>query len=431
MSSVYSLISFNQNQQAMPAAMAQGKSVSEAVYDTIFDKATIYDEMLETPLAEMTPGDDPELFFKVMSFKGRGFVVCLREAIGHENFRALVGELLARYRFGHYTFDDLRRVAEQVSGRDLGTFFEQWTHTTDLPGYKVVESKAWRIAGDGEIPRYQLLLRLANEEETGGFAIATFHTREDEVERRLTLNGGETVEVALVVSDEPQRVVVDPILARNRERIEKDYDLPEEPVAAEPLERVAVIAASEASPVAEVIVDDLDQGFSLTGEDGGGLLRWRSGGGEEGEAPEIPQYIQGVPDEWTNWTSDKAYGLYNQTMKVKAGGEGGFSARWAAELPRRGRYEVFVYIGVEGEDLRARPEDEKLGSDYRYRIESDDGDETVSFDAAAAEDGWNSLGTFYFSPDREAVVVLGDEADGAVIADAVKFVYEDKEEESE
>lgn len=430
MSSVYSLISVNQNQQNMAAAMSRGKSITEAVYDTIFDKATIYDAMLETPLAEMKPGDDPELFFKVMSFKGRGFVVCLREAMGHENFRALIGELLARYRHGHYTFDDLRRTAEEVSGRDLGDFFAQWTHTTDLPGYKVVESKAWRIAGEGEIPRYQLLLQLANEEETGGFAVATFHTREDEIERRLTINGGETVEVALVVSDEPERVVVDPILARNRERIEKDYDLPEEPVDAEPLERVAVVAAAEVSPAAEVIVDDLDQGFSLAGEDGGGLLRWRSGGGDEGEAPEIPEYIRGVPDEWTNWTSDEAYGLYNQTMKVKAGGEGGFSARWAAELSRRGRYEVFVYIGVEGEDLRAREEDEKLGSDYRYTVESDDGDETVSFDAAAAEEGWNSLGTFYFSPDREAVVVLSDEADGAVIADAVKFVYEEEKEEA-
>jgi len=431
MSSVYSLISFNQNQQNLAAGLTQGKSFSESIYDTIFDKKAIYEVMLETPLAELTPADDPELFFKVMSYKGRGFVVSLREAMGHERFRALIGELLARYRHGHYTFDDLRRTAEEVSGRDLGPFFEQWTHRTDLPGFKVVESKAYRIAGDDEIPRYQLVLQLTNEEETGGFAIVTFHTREDEIERRLTINGGETVEVALVASDEPQRVVVDPILARNRERIEKEFTLPEEPVTAEPLEQVAVVAVEQVERTAEVIVDDLDQGFSLAGEGGGGLLRWRSGGGEDGEAPEIPEYIQGLPDEWSNWTSDEAYGLYNQTMKVKAGGEGEFSARWAAELPRRGRYEVFVYIGVEGEDLRARPEDEKLGSDYRYTIESDDGDETVSFDAAAAEEGWNSLGTFFFSPDNEAVVLLGDEADGAVIADAVKFTFADKEEESE
>ncbi len=195
MSSVYSLISFNENQQGMPAAMSQGKSISEAVFDTIFDKKTIYPVILETPLAELVPGDDPGLFYKVMSYKGRGFVVSLREAMGHEHFRAMIIELLTRYRYGHYTFEDMRRLAEEVSGEDLGWFFEQWTHRTDLAGYKVVDHEAYRIESDEEIPTYQVRLQLANEEATGGFVIVTFHTREDEIEtaaegQRLRNRGG-------------------------------------------------------------------------------------------------------------------------------------------------------------------------------------------------------------------------------------------------
>jgi len=432
MSSVYSLLSFNDNQQAMASSLSRGKSLDQAVFDTIFDKKTIYPVILETPLAELVPGDDPGLFYKVMSYKGRGFVVSLREAMGHDNFRTLIIELLARHRHGQYTFEDMRRLAEEVSGEELGWFFEQWTHRTDLAGYKVVDHEAYRIESDAEIPSYQVRLQLANEEETGGFVIVTFHTREDEIERRLRVNGNETVEVALVVAEEPQRVVVDPILARNEELIEKEFTIPEEPVDAEPVERVAVIASEPADQRRDVIVDDLDQGFSLAGTDGGGLLRWRSGEeGEDGEAPAIPDYINGVPDEWTNWTIDDAYGLYNHTLKVKEGGEGEFSARWAADLPRRGRYEVFVFIGIEGRDLRAREEDEKLGSNYQYTIEHEDGPEEVTFDAGSAEQGWNSLGTFYFSPDNEAVVLLSDRADAAVIADAVKFSYAEKEEASE
>ncbi len=75
-----------------------------------------------------------------------------------------------------------------------------------------------------------------------------------------------------------------------------------------------------------------------------------------------------------------------------------------------------------------RDEDERLGSNYQYTIEHEDGPETVTFDATGAEEGWNSLGTWYFSPDNEAVVLLSDQADGAVIADAVKFSYNENDD---
>ena len=39
--------------------------------------------------------------------------------------------------------------------------------------------------------------------------------------------------------------------------------------------------------------------------------------------------------------------------------------------------------------------------------------------------GWNSLGTFRFSPDVEARVELSDAADGRVYADAIRWRYVD------
>jgi ABC-type transport system involved in multi-copper enzyme maturation permease subunit len=427
--SIYMMTNFQQVLgQGIQAHFSRNSSWQEAFYDATVNIDKVYKSIKATTLAEMKPEDDPELFYNVMGHKGRGFVVTLREYLGEEPFRALVNGLMQRHQYGQYTMEDLRLLAAEVTDQDVDWLFEQWTHSTDLPGYRIKESEAYRIATEGEAPLYQVRVVLANEEHASGFAILTFETRGDKVERRVRLDGLQTVEVALVVPDEPERLVVDPILARNKEPLTKDFNLPDEPVAAEPFERVAVLETGEAEDELTVIVDDLDPGFSLAGETGGSLLRWRpsKGDDEEDEEPRLEEYVRGIPDQWVNWTRDEAYGLYNHTMKLKGGGEGEFSARWAAKLPRRGRYEVLVYIGVVGKDLRAREDDEKLGSDYAYTIEHEDGPETATFDASGAEIGWNSLGTFYFSPDHEAVVTLSDRADGAVIADAVKFTFADK-----
>lgn len=427
--SVYMMTNFQQVLgQGIQARFSGNSSWQEAFYDATVNIDKVYKSIKATPLAEMKPEDDPALFYNVMGHKGRGFVVTLREYLGEETFRALINGLVERHQYGQYTMEDLRSLAAEVSGQDVDWLFEQWTHSTALPGYRIKESEAYRIASDGEAPLYQIRVQLANEEGASGFVVLSFETRGDEVERRVRIDGLQTVEVALVIPDEPERLVVDPILARNKKPITKDFKLPEEPVEAAPFERVVVLETGESEDALTVIVDDLDEGFSLEGETKDSMLRWRASRGDDEEdgEPGLEEYGRGLPDEWVNWTRNEAFGLYNHTMKMKGGGEGEYSARWAAQMPRRGRYEVFVYIGVEGKNLRTRSDDRKLGSDYSYTVEHEDGPETVSLDATSAENGWNSLGTFYFSPDHEAVIILSDQADGAVIADAVKFTFADK-----
>jgi ABC-type transport system involved in multi-copper enzyme maturation permease subunit len=432
--SVYMMANFQQViNQGIAAALQRDGAWQEAFYDASADIDRIHRTIKETPLSEMTPEEDPELYFNVMGHKGRGFIVTLREFIGDEAFRRMITGLMARHQYGTYTMDDLRAMAAEASGQDVDWLFEQWTHGTELPGYTLKEAEAFRIDTGGEAPLYQVRVELANDENADGFTILTFETRGDEVERRVRVDGKQTVEVSLVLPDPPERLVVDPILARNKTALTKTFKLPEDPVAAEPIERVAVLETGEVDQALIVIVDDLDDGFSIEGEEGKtSMLRWRKSRDDEDEGPQMPEYGFGLPDEWQNWTHDDAYGLYNNTMKIRGGGEGESTARWTADLPRRGRYEVFAFIGVEGRMIRSRDEDRrKLGSDYSYTVAHEDGDETVTLDATGAELGWNSLGTFYFSPDNPAVVTLGDQADGAVIADAVKFEFADTEETTE
>ena len=57
----------------------------------------------------------------------------LRGIIGTENFWAGIREYYRRYRDGHASTDDLRRVMEDASRQDLSWFFEQWLRRPTSP----------------------------------------------------------------------------------------------------------------------------------------------------------------------------------------------------------------------------------------------------------------------------------------------------------
>ena len=65
--------------------------------------------------------------------KGAWVLHLLRGEIGTEKFRAGIREYYRRYRDGNASTADFRRVMEEISGRDLGWFFEQWVYRAGSP----------------------------------------------------------------------------------------------------------------------------------------------------------------------------------------------------------------------------------------------------------------------------------------------------------
>lgn len=71
------------------------------------------------------------------SYQKGGLVLhMLRRELGDTDFFEGIRQYYARHRDGTALTDDLRAVMEEVSGRSLGTFFEQWL---ERPGYPVIE----------------------------------------------------------------------------------------------------------------------------------------------------------------------------------------------------------------------------------------------------------------------------------------------------
>lgn len=93
--------------------------------------------------------------------RGAFTLLALQAVVGEETFFKIMRSYVERYRFQRVTTQDFIQVAEEVSGQDLGWFFDQWLLTTkqidfvleDVIVHRVDEAYVIRVAlrQDGEM----------------------------------------------------------------------------------------------------------------------------------------------------------------------------------------------------------------------------------------------------------------------------------------
>ena len=114
--------------------------------------------------------------------------------------------------------------------------------------------------------------------------------------------------------------------------------------------------------------------------------------------------------EWFTAADVGEYGLFTHWAIA---GDGRARARFEAPVPRSGRYEVFTWVS----DDPARDH----ASDAPWTVAHADGDDTIRVDLRRDTQQWRSLGVYRFAEGKPAAVSTSNDADGNVIADAVKF----------
>ncbi|MDZ7378896.1 MAG: M1 family aminopeptidase [candidate division KSB1 bacterium] len=105
------------------------------------------------------------IFDLVVYRKGAWILHMLRGMVGDSLFKEILGLYRARHAYGNATTEDFRQVCEDVSGRDLGWFFQEWVYEPWHPeyhyGYKVEDR------GEGHSARYRVRLFVDQEQEVG------------------------------------------------------------------------------------------------------------------------------------------------------------------------------------------------------------------------------------------------------------------------
>ena len=104
-------------------------------------------------------------------------------------------------------------------------------------------------------------------------------------------------------------------------------------------------------------------------------------------------------------------GYYGIGYRYHAAGDGSCTANWTPDLEKAGDYKVYAWWQTRGDRASNAP----------YTINYDGGSETVRMDQRRDWAQWNYLGTWPFAAGTAGSVVLSDDADMTVDADAVMF----------
>ena len=124
----------------------------------------------------------------------------LREYLGKETMERVLHEYSRRYQFRHVTGDHFRRVAEEVSGKPLGWFFDQWINRTDRLDYSV-DRATTRAAANG----WHTTVVVRRD----GQAWMPVDVQVGSVTRRLTSRAA-TQTLVVDTPERPAQVIVDP-----------------------------------------------------------------------------------------------------------------------------------------------------------------------------------------------------------------------------
>jgi len=120
-------------------------------------------------------------------------------------------------------------------------------------------------------------------------------------------------------------------------------------------------------------------------------------------------YIEG---KWNRGEGGQDY-AGDVTWAVKGNGES--KAFWRPRLPKSGRYSVYIWYGADPVNDHA--------TNAPFIVKYKGGEETFAINLKKNYGKWNYIGEFKFKKGSSGYVMTSNDANGNVLADAVKFVY--------
>lgn len=141
--------------------------------------------------------------------KGSWTLHMLRGVVGTENFWKGIKIYYQRHRDSHATVADFRRVMEEVSGKDLSGFFDQWLYQPGTLKYK----GNWRF----DATKKQIIVNLDQAQTDGSFfkmpiEIAVYYPGQNKPQLEIVKADAKSNVFSITTTGEPEKVILDPNL---------------------------------------------------------------------------------------------------------------------------------------------------------------------------------------------------------------------------
>ncbi len=377
----------------------------------------------------------------VIKLKGDVLFSMIQYRAGEDAFQNFLQSVLKDYRFKNITFEEFDERLMKEFDIDLIPIMDKWFKAKSLPGYLISPITAIKVKS-GEMMKTKVSLKTTNFSNTEGLIKVSFRLgsfgggggpgrpgmggSEELINKLIYLEPHQTKEINYLLDAEPRMVMVNTMTSQNIPQVMSEgfRDIEEDLKAAAVESEVVTDIPVQTSLPNEIVVDNEDLEFSVTSNKKESLLeRWILKEDNEGSKYKGMNQWR-PPTSWTAITNTDFYGKYIRSGMYIKSGDGSQMAQWKVPLKKAGYYDVYYYL-YKARGFRRGPgggESNENNGEYNFVIHTDEGAEEQALQIQSADDGWNHLGTFYFSSDT-ALVQLSDKSEiRMVFADAVKFV---------
>ena len=342
----------------------------------------------------------------------------MREAIfarlGVERVGAVLADL--RNRFAGGAFDgNVFANALAEHDRELGELIRAWLDGTQLPRFAFSDVALSSVNADDGGIKHHLSVHVRNDGlMRGAFRLMYDQTvdgldwqwRDSEL---VIVAGGEGVEIGLVLAELPQEVWLEPFLALNRRPTRLGVRPARGPEEAGEFFVGRRPSSWQPPQSRDVLVDDLDQGFSVDDGGGGASLPWHRKG----------RFLSG----WSREEQPTSWGRYLRTT-ARLRGRGG--ATFLTELSE-GDWRLAFHVpdvGAKSWGYWSSTSRDVHGT-YRFEIRAGDFSEDIKVERADVAYGWNDLGRYRFRDGPVSVRLYNadDRGESTIYADAVRWSH--------
>jgi hypothetical protein len=290
---------------------------------------------------------------------------------------------------------------------------------------------------DGDRLKAMVKFKITNSEKTEGIVMVQFRLGEgggpgrgrfsgggansETIDKLLHLEGGQTKEVSYLLDGTPRNITINTLTSRNipaELRLPLDnieQDIKAVPFEGEKIMDTPVLLAEEG----EFICDDEDSTFRFTVSDDKSLLQKLLIKEEQTKDKYSGYNTWRAPRTWRATTNSGFFGKFIRSAHYVKSGDGNKKATWNIAIQGDGTYEVFSYVT---KMRRGRRDNQDAAGEYTYTINHNGEKENVVIDLKTIDDGWNSLGSYYFSGDTVKIELGNKSAAQTVVADAIKLV---------
>lgn len=403
----------------------QGQSLDERANIALQDST--FEEILADP-------NQKAIIDNVIKLKGDVLFSMIEWKAGQEEFQDFLRKILTEYMFKNITFEEFDQKISEQFGIELTPMMDDWFKAKTLPGYLFSPVTAVKVKSEDKMST-MIKLKVTNFSDTEGLVKLSFRLggggpgrggpggNDEMINKLVYLESHQTKDLSYLLDVDPRMIIINTMTSKNIPQTMMEFfrDI-EEDTKAIPLESETVtdIPVQMTLPN-EIIVDNEDPEFTFTKSENVSLLeKWIIKEKESTSKYSGMNYWR-PPTDWTAVTNSDFYGEYVRSAYYIKGGEGDLKAQWHVPIKKGGYYDVYYHFYKGRGFGRGRDRGEEKG-EYHFTVYADDGKEEAALESQNADEGWNNLGSYYFSSDTALIELTNKSQLRMIFADAVKLV---------